>query len=65
MNARLRLQLVVQDVQRQAADRRRELAEAQRKRKEQTAKLNKRTKRGQPVLSNQVDRMLAKLQAQT
>ena len=53
------------DVQRQAADRRRELAEAQRKRKEQTAKLNKRTKRGQPVLSNQVDRMLAKLQAQT
>ena len=41
------------------------LAEAQRKRKEQTAKLNKRTKRGQPVLSNQVDRMLAKLQAQT
>ena len=40
-------------------------AEAQRKRKEQTAKLNKRTKRGQPVLSNQVDRMLAKLQAQT
>ena len=53
------------DVQRQAADRRRELAEAQRKRKEQTAKLNKRTKRGQPVLSNQVDRMLAKIQAQT
>ena len=51
------------DVQRQAADRRRELAEAQRKRKEQTAKLNKRTKRGQPILSNQVERMLAKIQA--
>ena len=51
------------DVQRQAAERRREQADAKRRRKEQTAKLNKRTKRGQPVLSNQIERMLAKLQS--
>ena len=50
------------DVQRQAAERRREQADAKRRRKEQTAKLQKRTKRGQPVLSNQIERMLSKLQ---
>ena len=52
------------ELQREVAGRQRELADAKRRRKEQTAKLNKRTKRGQPVLSHSIERMLGKLQAE-
>ena len=49
---------------RQAADQVRQAkAAAQKRRVELTAKMKKRTKRGQPVLSNQVDAILRKLEA--
>ena len=47
----------------QAAAERREAQEAARRRRsEQTSKLKKRTKRGQPVLGNMVDRYLSQLE---
>tara|TARA_B110001452_G_scaffold225643_1_gene199675 strand:+ start:372 stop:824 length:453 start_codon:yes stop_codon:yes gene_type:complete len=51
------------EAQREAAERQRQQKEVKRRRAEQTAKLNKRTKRGQPILSNQIERMLGKIQA--
>ena len=52
-----------EEAERVRQEQNRQRAEAKRRRAEQTAKLNKRTKRGQPILSNQVERMLAKIQA--
>ena len=45
-----------------AAERREEQEAARKRRSEQTSKLKKRTKRGQPVLGNMVDRFLSKLE---
>ena len=50
------------EVQRVAAERQRQRGEMKRKRSEQTAKVFKRTKRGQPILSDQIERMLSKIQ---
>mgnify|MGYP002882815553 FL=1 len=44
------------------AERQQEIEQARARRSEQTAKLHKKTKRGQPVLSSQMDRMLAQIE---
>jgi hypothetical protein len=51
------------EIRRAAAEVRQAKADAQKRRTELSAKFKKRTKRGQPVLSNQVDAILHKLGA--
>ena len=48
--------------QAEAEERQRAIEAAQQRRSAQSKKLNKKTRRGQPVLSNQMDRMLAQIQ---
>ena len=47
-----------EEARRAAEERRQQIADSQKRRTDESTKLNKRTKRGQPVLSNQVDRLL-------
>ena len=48
-----------------AEERERQRVEAQKRRAVQTAKLKKRTKRGQPVLGNQVEMLLGRIMAKS